>query len=179
MSAKDIQRWNGLGPDDPIKLGQKLNIWTDEVGSRPAKIGRATSKKVGYTVQSGDSLIAIASKFNVEVDDILRWNQVNPRALLQPGQRLTLFVSRYTGAPIYLARPYLTRFSASIASPILACCAKVTKTIVLILLDRLASWHRDPHTTRRSGATPHTAQRSHNYPQPIPFWLRASIKCFS
>ena len=95
MNAKDIQRWNGLGPDDPIKLGQKLNIWTDEVGSRPAKItASATPKKVGYTVQSGDSLTAIASKFNIEVDDILRWNQVNPRALLQPGQRLTLFVGK-------------------------------------------------------------------------------------
>lgn len=95
VSIKDIQRWNGLGSDDPIKLGQKLNIWTDEVGSIPAKI-TATSqpKKVGYTVQNGDSLTVIASKFNVEIDDILRWNQVNPRALLQPGQRLTLFLGK-------------------------------------------------------------------------------------
>lgn len=100
VSAKDIQRWNGLGPDDPIKLGQKLNIWTDEVGSKPAKIAAADSsksgatKKVGYTIQNGDSLTAIAGKFNIEVEDILRWNQVNPRALLQPGQRLTLFVTK-------------------------------------------------------------------------------------
>ncbi|HEY3699864.1 MAG TPA: LysM peptidoglycan-binding domain-containing protein, partial [Spongiibacteraceae bacterium] len=95
ISIKDIQRWNGLGPDDPIKLGQKLNIWTDEVGSIPAKI-TATSqpKKVGYTVQNGDSLTAIAGKFNVEIEDILRWNQVNARALLQPGQRLTLFLGK-------------------------------------------------------------------------------------
>ncbi|MFT3931264.1 MAG: LysM peptidoglycan-binding domain-containing protein [Spongiibacteraceae bacterium] len=100
VSIKDIQRWNGLGPDDPIKLGQKLNIWTDEVGSKPAKIAAADSskngatKKVGYTIQNGDSLTAIAGKFNIEVEDILRWNQVNPRALLQPGQRLTLFVAQ-------------------------------------------------------------------------------------
>lgn len=97
VSAKDIQRWNGLGADDPIKLGQKLNIWTDEVGSKPAKIAAADSKsgstkKVGYTIQNGDSLTVIASKFNLEIDDILRWNQINPRALLQPGQRITLFV---------------------------------------------------------------------------------------
>jgi len=100
VSIKDIQRWNGLGPDDPIKLGQKLNIWTDEVGSKPAKISAADAakngapKKVGYTVQNGDSLTAIASKFNIEVEDIMRWNQVNPRALLQPGQRLTLFPTK-------------------------------------------------------------------------------------
>lgn len=101
VSIKDIQRWNGLGADDPIKLGQKLNIWTDEVGSKPAKIVAADSptkavspKKVGYTIQNGDSLTAIASKFNIEIDDILRWNQINPRALLQPGRRLTLFVAQ-------------------------------------------------------------------------------------
>lgn len=101
VSIKDIQRWNGLGTDDPIKLGQKLNIWTDEIGSKPAKIAAADSpskngspKKVGYTIQNGDSLTVIAGKFNIEIDDILRWNQINARALLQPGQRLTLFVSQ-------------------------------------------------------------------------------------
>lgn len=95
VSIKDIQRWNGLGADDPIKLGQKLNIWTDEVGSKPAKIAaNSSTKKVGYTIQNGDSLTAIATKFNIEIDDILRWNQINPRGLLQPGQRLTLFVAQ-------------------------------------------------------------------------------------
>lgn len=99
VSIKNIQRWNGLGPEDPIKLGQKLNIWTDEIGSKPAKIAAAdvkngTPQKVGYTVRNGDSLTAIANKFNIEVEDILRWNQVNPRALLQPGQRLTLFPTK-------------------------------------------------------------------------------------
>ena len=95
VNIKDIQRWNGLGPDDSIKLGQKLNIWTDEVGSKPAKMtASGAPKKVGYTVQNGDSLTAIASKFNIEIEDILRWNQVNPRALLQPGQRLTLFLAK-------------------------------------------------------------------------------------
>lgn len=98
VSIRDIQRWNGLGADDPIKIGQKLNIWTDEIGSKPAKVVAADSKntapkKVGYTIQSGDSLTAIANKFNLEIDDILRWNQINPRALLQPGRRLTLFVA--------------------------------------------------------------------------------------
>ena len=94
MSIKDIQRWNGLSSDDPVKLGQKLNIWTDKAEMKPAPVKAVTAAKKVYTVQNGDSLIAIAGKFNVEIEDILRWNQVNPRALLQPGQRLTLFVSR-------------------------------------------------------------------------------------
>lgn len=95
VSVNDIQRWNGLGPNDPIKLGQKLNIWSgraDLAATSPK--AKSPQQKVGYTVKNGDSLTAIADKFNVEIEDILRWNQVNPRSLLQPGQRLTLFLSK-------------------------------------------------------------------------------------
>ena len=42
VSVNDIQRWNGLGPNDPIKLGQKLNIWSGRADlaatSQPWKI---------------------------------------------------------------------------------------------------------------------------------------------
>ena len=98
VSVQDLMRWNGMGPNDVVKLGQKMSVWTT------AKVDNATeqppanaiiqdgSHKVGYTVRNGDSLHAIASRFNIQVEDIVRWNQVNPRALLQPGQRLTLFV---------------------------------------------------------------------------------------
>jgi len=47
----------------------------------------------GYRVRSGDSLYGIAGKFNVTIDDIISWNSLNPRSYLQPGQRLTLYVS--------------------------------------------------------------------------------------
>ncbi len=94
VTTQEIQRWNGMQADSTIKLGQQLNIWSNSsVGKKQiAKSSDAAAgHKVGYTVQNGDSLTAIASRFNVEIGDILRWNTVNPHSLLQPGQRLTLY----------------------------------------------------------------------------------------
>jgi membrane-bound lytic murein transglycosylase D len=101
VTPQEIQRWNGLDDDSIIKLGQRLSIWSTAKTAGPelAKTTtttttttiRTTTKKVGYTVQNGDSLTAIASRFNVQIDDILKWNTVNSRALLQPGQKLTLY----------------------------------------------------------------------------------------
>jgi membrane-bound lytic murein transglycosylase D len=46
----------------------------------------------GYRVRRGDSLYRIAGKFNVSVSDIITWNSLDPKAYLQPGQTLTLYV---------------------------------------------------------------------------------------
>jgi membrane-bound lytic murein transglycosylase D len=97
VTPQEVQRWNGIGSDNAIKLGQRLSIWsTAPIDKSVVKVEKTvtkttTERKVGYTVQNGDSLTAIANRFNVQIDDILRWNTVNSRALLQPGQRLTLY----------------------------------------------------------------------------------------
>ena len=54
-------------------------------------------RKVGYKVRNGDSLARIAGKFNVRVNDIVKWNAVNPKKYLQPGQKLTLYVDITNG----------------------------------------------------------------------------------
>ncbi|MEH6566512.1 MAG: LysM peptidoglycan-binding domain-containing protein [Halopseudomonas sp.] len=48
------------------------------------------NRSVTYTVRSGDSLSAIAARFNVQVDNIRSWNKLE--RYLKPGQQLTLFV---------------------------------------------------------------------------------------
>ncbi|HIQ54681.1 MAG TPA: LysM peptidoglycan-binding domain-containing protein, partial [Pseudomonas pachastrellae] len=52
--------------------------------------GSSNTRRVAYTVRSGDSLYTIAQRFNVDVDKIRDWNQLG--RYLQPGQQLTLFV---------------------------------------------------------------------------------------
>jgi membrane-bound lytic murein transglycosylase D len=105
VSSQEVQRWNGLNDDSIIKLGQRLSIWsTAPAAAAKTELAKASTttittttttktspRKVGYTVQNGDSLTAIASRFNVQIEDILKWNTVNSRALLQPGQKLTLY----------------------------------------------------------------------------------------
>ncbi len=97
VQMADIRRWNGIAPDGPIKLGQHLAIWTDKGPAVSSAQPAQAPHKVGYKVQSGDSLVGIASKFNVQIADIVRWNGVDPRALLQPGQQLTLFLEAVAG----------------------------------------------------------------------------------
>ncbi len=47
----------------------------------------------GYRVRRGDSLYRIADRFKVTINDIVTWNGLDPQRYLQPGQKLTLYVS--------------------------------------------------------------------------------------
>lgn len=92
VSVAKLAHWNGIAPKDPLQPGQKLSVWTKNKPSAHPGERDAIVKKVGYKVRSGDSLALIAGRFNVQVSDIVKWNEVNPRKYLQPGQRLTVYV---------------------------------------------------------------------------------------
>lgn len=89
-----LASWNGMAPRDPLTLGKQLVIW-----SKSPAIAQATNplqnnrmRKIQYRARSGDSYAGIANKFNVSLNEIKRWNNVNMKKYLQPGDRLTLFV---------------------------------------------------------------------------------------
>jgi len=90
VSVNSIARWNGMSPKDPLIPGQKLVIWSKS--NQWGKQDREVIRKVRYRVRNGDSLHRIASKFNVKVKDIRRWNQINNKKYLQPGDELILYV---------------------------------------------------------------------------------------
>lgn len=93
VSVSKLAHWNGMAPKDVLKPGKKLSVWLKPASSSPATGQRdAVVRKVGYKVRSGDSLARIAGKFNLRVSDIVKWNNVNPKNYLRPGQRLNLFV---------------------------------------------------------------------------------------
>jgi peptidoglycan lytic transglycosylase D len=78
-----------------IRAGDTLmipqgNAWASSLARSSSQGGRTER---GYRVKSGDSLYRIAGKFNVSIDEIIAWNSLNPKAYLQPGQKLTLYVS--------------------------------------------------------------------------------------
>jgi len=85
ISYKDLARWNHISTDGPLRPGQMLTIY-------PAG-ERDESRTVTYEVRSGDSLSAIAAKFNVKVGDLIRWNQLDRDSYLQPGQTLKVIVA--------------------------------------------------------------------------------------
>lgn len=90
LHSKDIARWNQIGLNDALALGQTLRL------KKPANnIAHSKSKQaIRYTVRSGDSLYAISAKFKVSVADLRRWNSSTLGKYLKPGQTLTVKTSQ-------------------------------------------------------------------------------------
>lgn len=93
VGVRELARWNGMAPTDPLMPGKKLVIWSkaDRAVSSNAK-NRKIIRRVGYRVRQGDSLARIAGKFNVSINQIVSWNKIDKGKYLQPGQSLTLYV---------------------------------------------------------------------------------------
>ena len=97
VGIKELAKWNGMAPGDPLRPGKTLSIWVprlnkDQLAGISTMSREPMIRKVGYKVRSGDSLARIAGKFNVSVRDIVRWNTLDSSDYLQPGQALTLYV---------------------------------------------------------------------------------------
>jgi membrane-bound lytic murein transglycosylase D len=89
VRVKDITKWNTINSTKPLQLGQKLTVWK-VIKSAPDK---NDTHRMTYQVRAGDSLNRIASKFNVKLVDLVRWNELNKGEYIQPGQKLELYVA--------------------------------------------------------------------------------------
>jgi len=89
---------------DPLKQGQKLAVWSKSSNKSVTSASTSTKhstakthnpnstiKSIHYTVRNGDSLSRIASRYNVNVKDLHRWNTIKGK-YIQPGQRLKLYI---------------------------------------------------------------------------------------
>lgn len=100
VGVRELAKWNGLAPTDPLQINQKLTIWSKSTSTSNISIPQttladnATVRKVSYKVKKGDSLALIAQKFNLSVQQIKNWNSsYAAKKYLQPGDLLTLFVN--------------------------------------------------------------------------------------
>ena len=90
VGVRKLAKWNKMAPTDPLKVGTTLVVWTDKV---PVPNANApVMRNLVYTVRNGDSLARIASKFKVKVSDLTKWNNLNRKKYLQPGQKLKIKV---------------------------------------------------------------------------------------
>lgn len=92
VGMRELAAWNGMAPRDPLSIGQKLVVWTKQAAPVATINGNATTRKLRYTVRSGDSLYLIANRFRVTVSDLVRWNDISAEKILRPGQMLTMYV---------------------------------------------------------------------------------------
>jgi LysM repeat protein len=105
-SEKTLTRINGLDSDEKLhaqtvllvphldpamKLGRVASEVTVVSSSQFQYVGR---KRVFYTVCADDRIEEIAQAFGVTPGEIVTWNAVDPRAKLQSGMTLQIFVPR-------------------------------------------------------------------------------------
>ncbi|RPI99428.1 MAG: LysM peptidoglycan-binding domain-containing protein [Deltaproteobacteria bacterium] len=88
VPTRALMETNGL-TGIALKPGQRLIV--PENGTKPtAQSKKTTAKKPSsYTVQGGDTLATIATRTGISVNDIKKWNRVQPKSL-KIGQKLTL-----------------------------------------------------------------------------------------
>ena len=98
MSHKKLASLNGLSSGDTLSIGQKLLI----AKNKPAKKAKNVSSRdsvalktseISYKVKSGDSLYTISRHFKVTINDLKRWNHVNLKKYLKPGQELKVIIN--------------------------------------------------------------------------------------
>lgn len=98
VGVRELASWNAMAPGDPLRAGQRLVVWSRNADAAAApRDFRAphshnTQRQLGYTVRRGDNLARISQRFNVSVEQLRQWNNINRGEYLQPGQVLTLYV---------------------------------------------------------------------------------------
>lgn len=101
ISVKQLTRWNNISRKSLLRPGQKLTVWVkqDDSNKQGTLIKAVANNKSNgsYTVKRGDSLWLIARKFDIRVNDLLKWNNLKKGKHLQPGQSLIVQQS-VTGA---------------------------------------------------------------------------------
>jgi LysM repeat protein len=98
VSVERILQLNGLQPDWPLQIGQKLLIFPGNITPSPtlSAIQKLTPEADGnyyHTVQSGETLSWIASLYEVPLADLMSWNALNTSSVILPGQKLLLRVT--------------------------------------------------------------------------------------
>jgi LysM repeat protein len=95
LNTGEVLKMNNLQPNTIIYPGQKIKLTGSAASpaapapAAPAAAPSAPASSAGsYTVKSGDTLGAIASRHNVSLSEIFSWNGLNMRSIIYPGQKV-------------------------------------------------------------------------------------------
>ena len=92
--VSEIAATNGISAQDPMGVDDELVV--------PVAAANGGDHPLRYTTRRGDTLVTVADRFNVTVDELRRWNNLKTRALL-PGHAM------YVAEPVRLAPSARTR----------------------------------------------------------------------
>ena len=108
VSVDDVKKWNNLPRRNrTLSVGTLLTVWPSEpAGSGPAKVEErggtivvasavasqapAGPKGKVHTLMEGETLWSVAQRYNVSVEDIMKWNRIKDHRTLRTGKLLSL-----------------------------------------------------------------------------------------
>ncbi len=101
VTVNQLCAWNGIHSRSILRPGKELIVWSKNatvvkaipVSTQTAE-PRGKSKYINYTVKSGDSLWLIARRHGVSVNELQKWNSLNKKTLLKPGQSLDIYIGQ-------------------------------------------------------------------------------------
>lgn len=85
--VSSIQRANHMGRSTVIQAGRTLLIPT---GRHYAGPSGGSGGEVQHRVRRGDTLWKIAERYNVRLRDLMAWNGLSSKSVLQPGDRIII-----------------------------------------------------------------------------------------
>ena len=85
VTTADLQKWNHISNASHIEVGQRLAV----SGTAASSSSSSTSAWTTYVVRRGDSLGAIAGRYNCTVSELKSWNSLRT-TVIQPGQKLRI-----------------------------------------------------------------------------------------
>ena len=97
VGMRELARWNGMGTTGLLHPGTELKVFKTKQAAITIPGRRsphsAQVRRLHYKVREGESLSKIAGKFNISVQNIIKWNKnVDVKKYIHPGDRLTLYV---------------------------------------------------------------------------------------
>ena len=91
VSHKKLAALNNFSTGDKLVIGKKIKIPSSTLSVKNKK--RSKNKTIVYKVKAGDSLYTISKQFKVTINELKRWNHLNSKKYLQPGQHIKLFIA--------------------------------------------------------------------------------------
>jgi membrane-bound lytic murein transglycosylase D len=82
---------NNMKRDDALSVGQSLDI-PGTATLAATNPGAVSTSPMRYMVRAGDTLSRIATRFRVQLTDLLSWNDLGPTSVIKPCQRLVMYV---------------------------------------------------------------------------------------
>ncbi len=87
MTVDALTQLNNMTTKSALKPGQKLLVAAQATTGNPNQ-----SRKLNYTIKSGDTLGKIAAKYDVSVKQIMAWNKIKDETNIRPDQELIVLV---------------------------------------------------------------------------------------